>query len=193
LGKKFNLEAFELENLPAYLPDSDVIIVATGAQSHIITFNMVDSYIHDRASKQLFMDISVPRNISTEVQKFPNVELFAVDDLQEIVKETQNKRKEAVSEAVEVINIVKQEFTDWLCSLELTPAILKIKKSIEDVNASELEGFIRINGITDQDEMVVRYAEHISQKVRQAFYPQSEAYYRQWKTKGICEHGKQAV
>jgi glutamyl-tRNA reductase len=169
LGKKYKLQTFKLEDLSDYLPVCDVVIVATGAQSHIVTYDMVNAFIHERQEKQLYMDISVPRNISTEIQDFSFIELFAVDDLQEIVKETQNKRKEAVSEAIEVINLVKQEFTDWLCSLELTPAILKIKKSIEDVNASELEGFIRINGITDQDEMVVRYAEHISQKYARLF------------------------
>jgi glutamyl-tRNA reductase len=163
LANKFGLTSFRLTDLHEYLPQCDIVIVATGAQNHIITSDMVAGFIENRTQKQIYMDLSVPRNISTEISRFEQVELYAVDDLQGIVKETQSKRKAAVSEAEEVIGLVKQEFVDWLCSLELTPAILKIKKSIEDINAAELEGFLRINGIKEE-EMVVRYAEHISQK-----------------------------
>jgi glutamyl-tRNA reductase len=168
LGAKYGVKTFELNRLYEYLAMCDIILVATGAQKHIITREMVDFFIHQRQDVQVYMDLSVPRNISTEILELPNIELFAVDDLQEIVRDTQNKRKEAVAEAMEIIHLVKQEFNDWLCALELTPSILKIKKNIDAVNTSELEGFIRINGISDI-EMVSRYAEHISGKYARLF------------------------
>ncbi len=168
LAEKHNIKAFELEKLPEYLPQSDIILVATGAQNHIITKNMVEKFAANRSKHQLFMDLSVPRNISTDILQLPNTELFAVDDLQEIVKETQNKRKEAISEAMEIIHFVKQEFNDWLNALELTPSIMKIQKNMEAVNSSELEGFLRINGISE-NEMIARYAEHISRKYTRLF------------------------
>jgi glutamyl-tRNA reductase len=168
LGEKYRVKTFELDRLYEYLAMCDIILVATGAQKHIITREMVDFFIHQREEGQVYMDLSVPRNISTKILEFPNIELFAVDDLQEIVRDTQNKRKEAIAEAMEIIHLVKQEFTDWLYALELTPSILKIKKNIDAVSSSELEGFIRINGITDI-EMVSRYAEHISGKYARLF------------------------
>ena len=168
LAEKFNITAFELDKLPEYLPQSDIILVATGAQNHIITKNMVEKFVSDSSKLQLYMDLSVPRNISTDILQLPNIELFAVDDLQEIVKETQNKRKEAISEAMEIIHFVKQEFNDWLNALELTPSIMKIQKNMEAVNSSELEGFLRINGISE-NEMIARYAEHISRKYTRLF------------------------
>ena len=169
LGKKHNLPVVDFEKFDDALHSSDLIFVATGAHEHIITPEIVNRYVHNRASKQLFMDLSVPRNISPAISQHPQIELYAVDHLQEIVKETQNKRKEAISQAVEVINIVKQEFNDWLCSLDLTPAILNIKKSIEDVNIVELEEFFKINGISTNDEMVTRYADHLTQKYARLF------------------------
>jgi glutamyl-tRNA reductase len=168
LAGKYGVQPFELEMLYEYLPHADIVLVATGAQKHIITMEMVEPFIHEREKPQVYMDLSVPRNISTGIQELPQVELFAVDDLQWIVKDTQNKRKETVSEAMEIISIVKQEFNDWLCALELTPSILKIKKNIEAVNSTELEGFIRINDISDID-LVARYADHISGKFARLF------------------------
>lgn len=169
LSQKYGGQAFELDKLEDYLPVCDIIMIATGAQHHMITREMVEKYNHSAHRKQLFVDLSVPRNISTEILQLPHIELLAVDDLQEIVKETQSKRKQAVSEANEIINLVLQEFEDWLCALDLTPAILNIKKNIEEVNASELQGFLKINGIRDQDEMIIRYADHISQKYARLF------------------------
>jgi len=144
------------------------VIVATGAPNHIISSEMIGKCCEKREERQIFMDLSVPRNISTDVGQRENTELYAVDDLQEIVKETQQKRKEAVAEAAEIIQIVQQEFTDWMNSLQLTPSILKIKKNIDSVNHSELEGFLKINGIKD-DEMLTRYADHIAGKYSRLF------------------------
>lgn len=181
MASKHAVTAFEIEKLEEFLPQSDVVMVATGAQNHIITAEMLEPFIHERKEKQVYVDLSVPRNISTAVTGFSHVELFAVDDLQEIVKETQSKRKEAVSEAMEIIRLVKHEFNDWLCALELTPAILNIKKNIHDINAGELEGFLKINGITD-NEMISRYADHISNKYARLFIRN---------LKHVTENGKQ--
>lgn len=168
LADKHNITAFELDKLHEFLPQSDIILVATGSQNHIITKDMVEKFLSVRTGSQLYMDLSVPRNISTDILQLPNIELFAVDDLQEIVKQTQNKRKEAISEAMVIIQLVKQEFNDWLNVLELTPSIMKIQKNMEAVNSSELEGFLRINGISE-NEMIARYAEHISRKYTRLF------------------------
>ncbi|MFW5707823.1 MAG: glutamyl-tRNA reductase [Bacteroidota bacterium] len=181
LAEKHQLTAFEIERLTDYLPQSDIVMVATGAQNHIITRDMVAAFSKGRNKLQYYMDLSVPRNISTDILSLPNVKLYAVDDLQEIVKETQNKRKEAISEAMEIIRFVKQEFTDWLCALELTPSILKIQKNMEKVNTTELEGFLRINGINDP-ELVTRYADHISRKYARLFIRN---------LKEVTENGKQ--
>ncbi len=168
LAKKYDLDVFEFEKLPDHIQMADVVIVATGAPNHIITDEMIRECCQQRKERQIFMDLSVPRNISTDISQRENTELYAVDDLQEIVKETQQKRKEAVAEAAEIIQIVQQEFTDWLNSLQLTPSILKIKKNIDAVNHAELEGFLKINGIKD-DEMLTRYADHIAGKYSRLF------------------------
>jgi glutamyl-tRNA reductase len=166
LAAKHNIKSFEIEKLNEFLPMCDVALVATGAQSHIITRDMIAPFAGQKS--QIFIDISVPRNICPDIVQLPNIKLYAVDDLQEIVKDTRTKRNESVSEAMDIIRFVKQEFIDWLCVLDLTPSIRKIQQNMETVNQCELEGFLRINGITE-NEMLVRYAEHISRKYSRLF------------------------
>ncbi len=168
LAEKHKITAFPFENIQEHLQDADIILVATGAQNHLITPGMIGEFAQNSIREQMYVDISVPRNISTDILQFPGVKLFAVDDLQEIVKDTKNRRNEAVAEAMEIIGFVKQEFHDWLCVLDLTPSIKKIQQSMDEVNQTELEGFLRINGISD-NELIARYAEHISRKYSRLF------------------------
>jgi glutamyl-tRNA reductase len=44
LAEKHNITAFEAEKLDEYLPDADVVMVATGAQNHIITKSRIETF-----------------------------------------------------------------------------------------------------------------------------------------------------
>lgn len=168
IAKKYDGEAFELNRLSEHLPQADIVLVATSSKTHLIDFNMVKLAQAVRTQKQVFIDLSVPRNISDDIKTIDNTELFAVDDLQEIVQQTSENREAAASDAMEIINTIKQEFADWMASLELTPTILKIKQSIQDVNLTELEGYIKINSVKETD-LVQNYARHISSKYTRLF------------------------
>jgi glutamyl-tRNA reductase len=181
LAEKYKFHSFEFGDLQQYLPQSDVVIVATGAPFHIITRPMLGYDNIPARREQMYIDLSVPRNICTGISDVEGVKLYAVDDLQEIVKDTKSKRSEAVTEAMEIIGFVLQEFNDWLCALDLTPSIKKIQKNMLAINQSELEGFLRINGIQD-NEMITRYADHISRKYARLFIRN---------LKNITENGRQ--
>jgi glutamyl-tRNA reductase len=168
IAKKYDGNAFEIGNLEQYLPKCDVIIVATSSKLHLITKEMVQKSSLHRKDRQMYIDLSVPRNISEDVNEIDNTTLYAIDDLQNIVSATSEKRKEAVSDALEIIDFVKQEYIEWLNSMDLTPVILKIKNNFHDINNKELEGFIKIKSIKDS-EFVSDYGKHITDKYARLF------------------------
>ncbi|MDA3952387.1 MAG: glutamyl-tRNA reductase [Bacteroidales bacterium] len=167
-AKKYGATAFEIENLKHYLPKCDVILVATSSKTHLITKEMVQKSNLLRNDKQMYIDLSVPRNISADVVDVKNVTLHTVDDLQEIVSATSEKRKAAISDAMEIIQIVKQEYIDWLNSVDLTPVILKIKNNFHEINNTELEGFLKIKSVKDSG-VVSDYGKHITDKYARLF------------------------
>lgn len=163
LAQRCKGRAFEIENLSNELLNADILIVATGSKKHLVTKPMAELLTDENPKKRLYIDLSVPRNIDAEIANLKNIELVSVDDLQEIVKNTSSKRQQSVKDAEEIISSVIQEFVDWLHSLDLKPTILKIKDNFENLNASELEGFLKINSVKDSKE-VSEYAQHITQK-----------------------------
>ena len=167
-AEKYKGTAIDIENLESILPDCDMVIVATSSKTHLITLEMVQKSDSLRNRKQLYIDLSVPRNISNAVGNIENITLFTIDDLQAIVAASSEKRKEAVSEAMEIIHHVKQEFTDWLNSMNLTPIIHKIKSNFHEINRTELEEFLKIN-CTEDSGIVLDYGKHITDKYARLF------------------------
>ncbi|MCK4922148.1 MAG: glutamyl-tRNA reductase [Bacteroidales bacterium] len=168
IAAKYNGTAFEIEKLDYYLPICDVILVATSSKTHLITKEMVYNSNLKRNHKQMYIDLSVPRNISNDITEIENITSFTIDDVNAIVNTASEKRKDAIPDALEIIQLVKQEFIDWLSSIDLTPVILKIKNNFHEINKNELEGFIKIKSVKDS-EVVSDYGKHITDKYTRLF------------------------
>jgi glutamyl-tRNA reductase len=170
VAEKYNGRGIGLNEIEEYLPKSDIVIVATDSQNYLLDKKMMERIAGKRESseKQLLIDLSVPRNIDPKITGFDNVDLYAVDDLTEIVNSTTQKRQEAVEDAMEIINEVSEDFMDWLTVRGLSPIFSKIKTNFEKIHQSEIEGFVKVNGISEHAK-VEEYGRHISDKYARLF------------------------
>ncbi|RLD77957.1 MAG: glutamyl-tRNA reductase [Bacteroidetes bacterium] len=170
LAIRYNGKAIELESIEQYLAKSDIIIVATDSKNHLITKEMVLKTCQENNSiqKQLYIDLSVPRNIEKFVNELSNKQLYAVDDLTEIVNSTTLKRQNAVSEAIKIINEVSTDYMEWLVVRGLSPIFSKIKKNFQQVHEKELQGFKKVNILGDH-KVLEDYGKHISEKYSRLF------------------------
>ena len=87
---------------------------------------MVEESLEKRNNeKQVFIDISVPRNIEEKVEEMEAMQLFTIDDLQEIVNTNMEKRKGSIDSANEIIDEIVDDFANGLpadrCVLQLKP------------------------------------------------------------------------
>lgn len=170
LAEKNNGEAISLENVAHFLAYSDIIIVATDSKNHLISKEMVLMAGQEKKSirKQLYIDLSVPRNIEGSVSELTDKQLYAVDDLTEIVNSTTLKRQDAVSAAIKIINEVSTDYMEWLIVRGLSPIFAKIKKNFQQVHETELEGFKKVNSIGEH-KILEDYGKHISDKFSRLF------------------------
>jgi len=170
LATKYDGKGISLSDIKEYLPKSDIIIVATDSQNYLLDekmLNEVESLRHS-SDKQLFIDLSVPRNIDPKIAEIKNAKLYAVDDLTEIVNSTTQKRTEAVKDAMKIIDEVSEDFMDWLVVRGLSPIFAKIKTNFDQIHQSEIDGFVKVNGISDHSK-VEEYGKHISDKYARLF------------------------
>lgn len=167
LAKRYSGRALSLDKIAENLAESDIIIVATDAKKFLVSIEMLNNETL-KNKKQLFIDLSVPRNIDEQIAALNNKKLFAVDDLSEIVNETTRRRKNEIAKAETIIRKVSEEYMEWLVIRGLSPVFSKIKDNMRQIHENELKGFAKANNIENQ-ELLENYGKHISDKYSRIF------------------------
>ena len=121
-------------NLQEEVSDSDILIVATGAQRPTI-----DKHIIQTKKPLLILDLSIPKNVNENVQELDNVALVHLDDLSKITDETLESRKAHIPSAEAIIDEVKAEFNSWLETRKFAPTIKALKHKLTGFASAELE------------------------------------------------------
>jgi len=161
---KYNGVAIPFDSFGKYMHGFDIVMIATSSPQPIITAEMVKHNKSIRPDlKQIYIDLSVPRNIEKEVGELENITLLGVDDLQEVVNQTTEKKKESAAKAQIIIDEVVADFTEWLASRSLRPAINTITTNLQAINHEELSTYRKLN-TPEMQEIVDDYAKHLTQR-----------------------------
>ncbi|HFB61471.1 MAG TPA: glutamyl-tRNA reductase [Bacteroidetes bacterium] len=170
LARLHNGKSIRLEDVEHYLPQSDIIFVATDSPEPLLKTGALKESLKKRnqSQKQLIFDLSVPRNVEEEIGRLAGIELFTIDDLTKIVESTNQKRKEEISAAMQIIDRATALFLSWQHEQELVPTILKIKENFRQLNRAETEEFKKIRSIKE-DKVLDEYSQHITEKFARVF------------------------
>ena len=134
IGGKFNLVVKDYSDLKAEVNNSDILIVATGAQNPTIEKALITS-----DKNILILDLSIPKNVNDDVSELENVTLVHLDHLSQITDETLERRKTHIPLAESIIEEVKSEFNVWMETRKFAPTIKALKHKLMDFASNELE------------------------------------------------------
>jgi glutamyl-tRNA reductase len=136
LAAQFAGSAITLDAMPAHLADADIVITSTASPTPVITREAVRAAIRARKRRPIFMvDIAVPRDIEPEVAKLEDIYLFTIDDLQHVVNENLESRREAARDADELLDSEIASFCQHIKSLDIAPSIRRLRAEAESVRA----------------------------------------------------------
>ncbi|WP_298024075.1 glutamyl-tRNA reductase [uncultured Campylobacter sp.] len=121
-----------LDNLKKYLNVNSLFFSATGSQEPVIT----DTLLEPQGFKRYFFDIAVPRDV--ELSQSEDIEVYSVDDLEEIVKKNLLLREEQAQIAYSIVAKCTNEFFKWLRAAASTPIIKALRQSAKQVAELEL-------------------------------------------------------
>ena len=138
-----NLE-FLLETIP-------VMITATSAPYPIITNDNAPS----SSIKRYWFDIAVPRDIDEDISMF-DLEIYAVDDLQEIVNSNMTQRSAQAKEAYTIVGRATLEFYDWLKNLDVEPIIKNLYVKGDLIIDKKIKNAIKKGYIPKENEENIR-------------------------------------
>jgi glutamyl-tRNA reductase len=137
-------------NLPELLNEIPVMITATSAPYPIITQDITKNCSFER----FWFDIAVPRDIE-EIDS-PNLMIYSVDDLQEIVNENMSLRAEQAKTAYQIVNKMSLEFFDWLKSLEVDPVIKNMYTRGDAIIDKKIKNALKKGFIDKESEENIR-------------------------------------
>lgn len=152
---KFNLIVKDYDLLPLEVAKADVLVVATGAPMPTI-----DKDILDINKPLLILDLSIPKNVHSNVTELEGVTVVHLDDLSKITDTTLENRKKHIPAAEAIIEDIKGEFTDWTTARKFAPTINALKEKLNTIKDTELN--FQRKKISNFDE---EQAEIISQRI----------------------------
>ena len=117
--------------------NSDVVIFSTSSKSPLLTKKDLEQKIKKRKNKLVLVDLSVPRNLSHDLEELNNIEIINIDNLKDTVNENYKKRKAEVIKAELYIEEFLVEFDDWTNTRLLRPSILSLKKQVRELFLNE--------------------------------------------------------
>ena len=163
IAGKFNLIVKDYQDLETEIINTDILIVATGAENPTISKSILQS-----KKALLILDLSIPKNVNEDVKTLDNVTLVHLDDLAKITDNTLEKRKAYIPEAEAIISDVMSEFNTWLATLKFVPTVQAIKHKLTHIKNSELN--TQRKKITDfNEEQAELISSNLIQKITNHF------------------------
>ena len=140
LAARLGGQAMGLAELPARLHEFDVVVSCTASALPLIGLGAVERALKLRRRRPIFMvDLAVPRDIEPEVARLPDVYLYTVDDLSELVQTAGQRRQAEVARAEEIVEQGVRGFAQWLEQQRHTvPLIRAIQEQAEQWRSVEL-------------------------------------------------------
>jgi glutamyl-tRNA reductase len=140
LARELDGTMVDLDRLAEHLPQADIVICSTAADSYVVTEQMVrDALAKRRNRPAFFIDISVPRNVDPAIGKIPNVFVFDVDDLESVISSNIREREREAERAELIVESEIMQFQQALRALESGPSIGALKQMLQDIARVELK------------------------------------------------------
>jgi glutamyl-tRNA reductase len=132
LAGRYGGYAVALADLPQHLAEADIVISSTAARQPIVTRAMVGQAMASRRRKPMFMvDIAVPRDIEESVAELPDVYLYGIDDLRQVIDDNRRSRETAAREADAIIDLQVDRYMAWRRALTTKNPALDMRQHAE--------------------------------------------------------------
>ncbi|HSJ13986.1 MAG TPA: glutamyl-tRNA reductase [Longimicrobiales bacterium] len=138
VAARLGATAVPFERMAATLGDVDIVVSATAAPHPVITDAVIaQARVAERKRPLLILDIALPRDVEPEVGAQPNVFLYDIDDLSQVVEGTLERRRSEVSIAEGIIRDGVRDFWQWYRGRNVVPTIRDLRGWAEQVRDAE--------------------------------------------------------
>ena len=166
IAEKYKIPHIEFENLQEELAQTDILIVATGAQHPIINKTHFPN-----GKETLVIDLSIPNNVEKNITENTNISLVDVDQLSLHISETMVQRQKEIPKAEGIIKEMTKDFLEWEKKRKLAPNIHHFKAVLKNMERNEMHNihkkhkYVEVTDMQLSDKMIQkitnRFAKYI--------------------------------
>ena len=165
---KFNLIVKDYADIQSEIAQTDVLIVATGAQQPTISKELL--YLK---RPLLILDLSIPKNVSENVLENQFVTLVHMDHLSAVTDDTLEKRAAQLPLAKKIIAEIEKDFNKWADNRRFAPTINALKSKLAEIKVAELnnqrkkiEGFNEEQAEIISDRLIQKITTHFANHLK---------------------------
>jgi len=164
LAGQFAGSAAPFDCLAEHLTAADIVVTSTASPRPIITRKQFEPLVKARRYRPIFLiDIALPRDVEPAVAELDNVYLYNLDDLQQVVAQTQTQRGGAVSAAREIVEQHVTAFAQWNRAREMGPLIGQLRRRCHAMAREELQR--TLNKLPNISEAEKAHLEELSRRL----------------------------
>jgi len=139
VAERFGGRGVGFDRLQRELRAADVVISSTDAPHPILPHEQVVEAMASRPGRPLVLiDIAVPRDIDEAIGELPNVALYDIDDLERVVEDNLNGRRQEAERAEQLVRSEVVRFQRWWRGNHAEPVVRALWERAEQLRRSEL-------------------------------------------------------
>ncbi len=151
LAADLNATAHSLNELKNYKGGFDVILTCTAASDSIITKAIYKTLVGTDNTKKIVIDLSVPNDLDAEVLNSFDINLIAVNNLQDIASANLKEREKELAGCKKIIGENISEFRQILKTRKVELAMSEVPKRVKEIHHTALnEVFAKEMSTLDQ-------------------------------------------
>ena len=143
LATELNGKAFLLSELNNYKEGFDIIVTCTGSSESIITPEIYKSLVGNDKSKKVVVDLAIPNDLDPEILNNYDVNLIAINNLQEVAKENLLAREQEMQACNIIIEKNILEFKQVLKTRKVELAMSEVPKKMKEIRVTANEVFAK--------------------------------------------------
>nr|MBA3706089.1 glutamyl-tRNA reductase [Bacteroidota bacterium] len=143
LATALNGKAFPLSELANYKKGFDIIVTCTGSSESIITPDLYKNLVGTDKSKKIVIDLAIPNDLDAEILNNYDVNLIAINNLQEIAKENLQAREQELQACKIIIEKNIEEFKQLLKTRKVELAMSEVPRKVKQIRETANEVFAK--------------------------------------------------
>lgn len=135
--------AIRLDEIASVIGQVGLVVSSTGSSEPVLRSAELGAVLARSGQPLLIVDIAVPRDAEAKLGELSNVFLYNIDDLDRLVAENLDRRRQEVPLAEAIIEYEVEQFDKWLRSLAVVPTIKRLQQHVEALQLAEIERYGR--------------------------------------------------